>query len=76
MDRDEVPEGTAAVELPPILPVGTDYDARDAEADGDAAQQHRAKRGDLWRLGDHRLPCGDATDADGLGRVLANHPAP
>jgi DNA modification methylase len=29
------------------------------------------KRGELYRLGEHRLLCGDATDADDVGRVLA-----
>jgi hypothetical protein len=27
--------------------------------------------GSLWRLGDHRLLCGDATDADAVARLLA-----
>ena len=30
-----------------------------------------AQRGDLWRLGDHRLLCGDATDASDVSRFLA-----
>lgn len=29
----------------------------------------RVKPGELWMLGDHRLACGDATDADWLGSV-------
>ena len=29
------------------------------------------ERGELYRLGDHRLLCGDATDADDVARVLA-----
>ena len=29
------------------------------------------KPGDLWRLGDHRLLCGDATKAEDVGRLLA-----
>ena len=29
-----------------------------------------SRRGDLWRLGDHRLLCGDATDGDDAARLL------
>ncbi|GJD93371.1 DNA-methyltransferase [Methylobacterium iners] len=32
-----------------------------------------SRPGDLWSLGDHRLICGDATDAATVARVLAGH---
>ncbi len=34
-----------------------------------------AIRGDLWRLGDHRLLCGDATDAGDMSRLLGGKKA-
>jgi DNA modification methylase len=40
-----------------------------------ASRAPRAKPGDLWRLGDHRLLCGDATNPDNLGRVLSGRRA-
>jgi DNA modification methylase len=40
-----------------------------------ATRAPRAKPGDLWRLGDHRLLCGDATNPDNLGRVLGGRRA-
>jgi DNA modification methylase len=40
------------------------------QALGAATRAPRAKPGDLWQLGDHRLLCGDATNPDNLGRVL------
>jgi DNA modification methylase len=34
-----------------------------------------AKRGDLWRLGEHRLLCGDATDVNDMSRLLGENKA-
>ena len=28
------------------------------------------KKGDIWQLGNHRLMCGDSTDADAVGRLM------
>jgi hypothetical protein len=36
----------------------------------EARRAPRAKPGDLWRLGDHRLLCGDATNPDDIARLL------
>ena len=49
---------------------GEDDPAADAlpERDPDAAPVSRP--GDLWRLGEHRLLCGDATKAEALDRLL------
>ena len=49
---------------------GEDDPAADAltEHDPDAAPVSRP--GDLWRLGEHRLLCGDATKAEALDRLL------
>jgi DNA modification methylase len=35
-----------------------------------ATRAPRSKPGDLWAMGDHRLLCGDATNADDVRRVL------
>ena len=34
-----------------------------------------SRRGDLWLLGRHRLLCGDARDAEGLGRLMQGEEA-
>jgi DNA modification methylase len=48
----------------------------DLDAALEAAQAaHVAQRGDLWRLGDHRLLCGDATDAGDVSRLLGEKKA-
>jgi len=35
-----------------------------------ARAAHVAQRGDLWRLGDHRLLCGDSTNVEDMERLL------
>jgi DNA modification methylase len=41
----------------------------------DAARTPRTKPGDLWRLGDHRLLCGDATQPEDVDRLLGGSKA-
>jgi hypothetical protein len=36
----------------------------------DATREPRTKPGDLWKLGEHRLMCGDATVSDDVERLL------
>jgi DNA methylase len=40
------------------------------EAIEEATRNPRTQRGELWRLGDHRLLCGDSTSADDVARLL------
>lgn len=42
----------------------------DPDAVPDAPAEPTAKPGDLWLLGDHRLFCGDSTNAEHVGRLL------
>jgi DNA modification methylase len=44
------------------------FDLDDALAE--ATRAPRAKPGDLWVLGDHRLACADSTDPDAVARLL------
>ena len=46
----------------------------EGQTDPDAipeAPKPRTKLGDVWTLGDHKLMCGDATEADDVARLLA-----
>lgn len=49
------------------------FDLDDAVAE--ARREQRSKPGDLWRLGDHALFCGDARSADDLQEVLGGSQA-
>jgi ParB-like nuclease domain len=40
------------------------------EALAEATRTPRAKLGDLWLLGDHRLACGDSTNPEAVARLL------
>jgi DNA modification methylase len=57
----------ALLEPPPAAPAGRK--GKDEAAPPPAAPVTRP--GDLWHLGDHRLVCGDSTDANVVGRVMA-----
>jgi DNA modification methylase len=47
----------------------------DEDVAPDAPSTPVSQRGDLWQLGDHRLFCGDATDAASYLAVLPGEPA-
>lgn len=47
----------------------------DADAVPEAPKKPVTKTGDIWGLGDHRLLCGDSTDATAVARVMAGDKA-
>jgi DNA modification methylase len=54
--------------------IDLDDDAQEGEIEEDeipeVPEEPRAKVGDLYELGDHRLICGDSTDVDVIGRLM------
>lgn len=57
------------------LPEEVSSDMED-DYDEDAADiEPRAKLGDLWQLGSHRLMCGDSTDANTIERLMGGEKA-
>lgn len=61
--RDDVDELAAALE-----PERDDSEVEDVDVPDDAPQ--RAKRGEIWVLGEHRLMCGDATKPEDMQKLL------
>lgn len=53
------------------IPPEATEDGYDAEAAAAEIEEPVTRPGDLWRLGRHRLPCGDSTDPDDVERLLA-----
>lgn len=47
-----------------------DEDFDEGAALSAARKETRTKRGDVWVLGEHRLVCGDARDADDMGKLM------
>lgn len=48
----------------------TEPTAEEDDFDVDAPVEAKAKRGDIYQLGRHRLMCGDSTDADAWARLM------
>lgn len=55
--------------LPEITGGGEAADI-DLDAELDSIETPICKTGDIWLLGDHRLMCGDSTDADAIARLM------
>ena len=64
-----VPAWDTEKETPPATATEDDFNE-----DTDNVET-RCKRGDVWVLGDHRLMCGDSTDADCLAKLMNGHKA-
>lgn len=47
----------------------------ETDEDGKPAVEPRTKQGEVWRLGDHFLMCGDSTSADDVARLMGGQKA-
>ena len=56
-------------ELPEEEPEA-DEDDYDPESDEAVSLESKVKLGDIWQLGEHRLMCGDSTDATAVGKLM------
>jgi site-specific DNA-methyltransferase (adenine-specific) len=66
-----------AIDLPEIeLPEEEKEIVEDDFSEEEAAQaESRVQRGDIWRLGEHRLMCGDSTDAECVKALMGGQMA-
>ena len=44
--------------------------AEEDDFDPDEVHETKVKTGDVWQLGEHRLMCGDSTDADNVAKLM------
>ena len=63
------------VDLPESWNVSPDVELKDAEEDDFSTEdaenaEPRVKPGEIWQLGEHRLMCGDSTDADSVAILM------
>ena len=74
-----------AIDLPEIVIDEPEKEVKEDDFSEEEAEQaeSRVQRGDIWRLGEHRLMCGDSTNIDnvkeltggGAGRYASHRPS-
>jgi len=72
-DEDEVKKLLKTLDVREKRDRPESFDLDDALAE--AEREPRVKTGELWALGDHRLLCGDATDAQAVRELLEGRQA-
>ena len=69
-DWTEDEAGEWGVEWPADEEEGKQQEAQEDDFDPDKPVETVCKKGDIWKLGNHRLMCGDSTDADDVAKLM------
>jgi DNA modification methylase len=80
LDYDPTLTGFPTAEIDLMLkPKGSKLDAPEPEAPGvigaDSSKPPVSRPGDLWRIGDHKVLCGDSTDPESFRALMGNETA-
>lgn len=78
-DFDNLKADFDLTELPEFgidaLPITVEDPADIVEDEVPEEVETRCKKGDIWQLGDHRLMCGDSTNADDIEKLMCGNKA-
>lgn len=70
-DLNDVATGFTIEEMERIVAEFSKHDPLDDDQIPEVPKKPKAKKGDVFILGDHRLMCGDSTDVEDVGRLMA-----
>lgn len=74
-DKDLISD--CCIDIPELEKIDTEESAEDDDYDvqSNLPSNPVTKKGDIWKLGDHRLVCGDSTDAETLAILMGDDQA-
>ena len=72
---DEVQLDDWCIDIPDTKAVNPTAEAHEDDFDTDKPVETVCKKGDIWKLGNHRLMCGDSTKAEDVAKLMQGEQA-